>query len=176
MCCFKKIILPLFILSSFFAQLQAQESDPQPIRELGVGVRNFSEDFSLIYKKQVGDEKYYRYEGNLNLAYQQDILILNMSVLFALENRKYLSEKLKFVRGPGLGLSLLLVSEEASVNRISPSFNYQLGFQYDINENFYVGGSTFPGIFVSFIDENDSPFGLGLNANLSAQVSAIFRF
>jgi len=170
------LIFSVFISTISIPALIAQEAGDPPIRELGIGIRNFSNDFSLIYKKQKEGDTYIRYEGNLNLIYEQGILVLNLGVQFALEKRKYVGENLKFVRGPGVGLSVLLSSTEAGINRVTPSFNYQLGFQYDINDNFYVGASTFPTAFLSITDAGDSSLGFGINANLSAQVSAVFRF
>lgn len=174
----RTLTLFLFIISSFFMQAKAQEADTdnQSVRELGVGVRNFSEDFSLIYKKQIGENKYRRYDGSLSLALNSDRRFLGMSFSIGTEKRKYLDEKLKFVRGPGFGLSVLSDFEEGGLTRFIPFINYQLGIQYDIKENFYVGASTFPNFTLNISSDEEFPLGFGLNANLSAQVSAIFRF
>ena len=154
---------------------KAQETNESPIQEIGVGVRNFSENFSLIYKRQIDEHKYRRYGGSLSLS-AGEVAFLNISFSIATEKRKFLNDQLKFVRGLGYGLSFQTNFEtEPGLNRFIPFVNYQLGIQYDIRDNFYVGASTFPSFNLLLIPGENLPTA-NLRVDLSAQLSAIFRF
>lgn len=169
--------LSIFLCCFFTLQLKAQETDNGPIREIGAGLRNFSDDFSLIYKEQIGENKYRRYSGSLSLAVGGEVNFMGISFSLGTENRVFLDDQLKFVHGLGYGLSLQtnFETESGGLNSITPFVNYQLGIQYDIKDNFYVGASTFPSFILIFNSAQDYPTAV-LNVNLSAQVSAIFRF
>ncbi|WPP49365.1 hypothetical protein [Catalinimonas niigatensis] len=182
-----KLAALLLVLGTVIAlPLSAQDSEDKPIREIGVGTYNLSNNFNLIYKKELEENKYRRYDASVNFNFNKsnndpNAEQVNTSFSFTLstENRKYLNEKFKFVHGLfyGLGISLYSINDQMQT-RINPQAGYQLGVQYDINDQFYVGAATFPGVSLGLsFDDNDAWIShAGLSFSPAAEVSVIYRF
>lgn len=176
----KKHLLFYFLLTFFMCyatNVLAQEDTEAPTRELGLASSNLTNDFSLIYKKELSENRYRVFDGELNLNVvfvESSSSSFFTSFSLGTENRKYLNEKIKFVRGPNYGLGLFVA--EAGVS-FMPFFRYQLGVQYDVNEMIYLGVSTFPTASLRIQTAEETPISsLNINGSFNAQLSAIFRF
>jgi hypothetical protein len=164
------LLLPLYAL--------AQDTENTPTREVGITSSRLMNNFGLVYKKELSENRYRVYSGqfDLNLSFAENSFSsLFTSFSVGTENRKYLNEKIKFVRGPAYGLGLLISGENAT--SLTPFFNYQLGIQYDINEMIYLGVSSFPTVSLLILPEAETPISfLNVNASFNAQLSVVFRF
>lgn len=153
-------------------------------KELGLRLGNLT-DFTFIYKKEKSDNKFFRHRlGSFNLNVlrlsDDDRVLFGMGYAFGIEKRKNINEKLKFVHGIEPQLAVGINSLQGiTIISISPAIGYVLGFQYDINDDFYVSLETIPsiGMNANLVDEGDNlyNFSAGFNSNAVALTIA-YRF
>jgi hypothetical protein len=144
-----------FLISPYF--LSAQNN----MHEVGVRVSNFNFTNlspSFIYKKQVGENLYKRYNfGFANIDFGQNKTFsrtsLNTSLSIGKEKRRDIGKRLKFIHGlqyiGGLGFSY---SDDLSSNNPSKQtmvnanfgIGYLLGVQYELSPTFYLNLETMP--------------------------------
>lgn len=188
----KKIVIISFALVLVITgtSLQAQEIVEKPIREVGIGTSNLSNDFRLIYKKQIEEAKYRRYDISIGLGYSNfgrgfnsGVGYTYLSLRIATEKRNYINDKFKFVHGIYYGAStsasIFSIQQNDSISaKVIPVVGYQLGFQYDINDKFYIGATTFPGINAEFSVADDEIWlsNLSLRFVQTAELSVLYRF
>lgn len=177
----------LIVLTATVAfPLHAQESEVKPVREIGLGTSNFTGNFNLIYKKQLEEDKYRRYDASINFDYRKptndpntELGSTTLTFRLGTENRKYLDDKFKFVHGffYGGGISLTFVNNHTE-GRIMPLAGYQLGFQYDISDQLYIGATTFPAISATVnFDSNETWISnVALDFYPTAELSLLYRF
>lgn len=173
------LIRVLFSLFLLFTGSIAQAQSSQ--RDLGIRFSGLA-DFDFIFKKQKTSDHFIRYRLmalNLQLEHYDlyDVSNLSAGLAIGVEKRKTIAEKLKWIRGwePGFALNFNYRRQrESNFDQVfrnlglSPSIGYVLGFQYDVNEHFYVSLETVPrltGTLVLGTDENAR--GYILNTNFS---------
>lgn len=182
-----KLTILLSVLTTITAlPLFAQDTENKPVREVGFGTYNLSNNFALIYKKELEENKYRRYDASVGFMYanlssgsNDEVSIASFSFTLSTENRRYLNDKFKFVHGLFYGVHISSTSQnDQSTVRLGPNVGYQLGVQYDINEQFYIGATTFPGIRteLSFSEGEVWFSGVNLSFSPTAEVSLLYRF
>ena len=145
-----------FLMLSFFSQAQ------NTMQEIGLRVStnltNLSPSF--IYKKQIGENLYKRYNGGLaNLNYSNgnktgNRLGFNAFLSMGKEKRRDIGNLLKFINGLQYvgGFSLNDATTESTNSTLKQTaFNgslglgYLLGVQFDLSPTFYINLETIPG-------------------------------
>lgn len=182
----KPTVLLLVLGTMMALPLSAQTTQDRPPREVGFGTYSFSNNFNLIYKREMQENKYRRYDVSVNFNYTKpdfnpNYEQVNASISFTIstENRNYLNDKFKFVHGLFYGLGFSLNSNSGlTTTNLGPRAGYQLGVQYDINDQFYVGATTFPGVSLGLsFDDNDTWLSsAGFSFSPAAEVSVLYRF
>ena len=181
----KKIIpaftLTLFLLCAFQSKAQTTEDDLK--KEIGIRFSGLN-DFDFMYKKQKGENNYRRVRfmnANVNVRNESNVstnILLGSAIGF--EKRKSLNDKLSFVRGSEIIMTIQSsISNSSSQFIVVPGLGIVLGFQYDINENFYVNLEAIPSLTAS-IEFNDdaanlNQVNLGFNTS-NAALGVMYRF
>lgn len=153
-------------------------------KELGLRLGNLT-DFTFIYKKEMEANKFVRhrfgfFNSQLVKVGDQESVSFGVGYAIGIEKRKSINDKLLFIHGfePSLSTNLNHVGDINVIN-FRPAIGYVLGFQYNINDAFYVNIETIPSISgnFTFIEENDNTY--NINAGFSSNAVALtiaYRF
>jgi len=143
-------------------------------KELGLRLNNLT-DFSFIYKKEKSELKYIRHRFgivNLGISDVADNKNYNIGLGYAIgiEKRKSINEKLMFIHGfePQLAAN---ISKNMIV--LNPAIGYVLGFQYTINDDFYVSVETIPSLNGNIVIRDNSSNLYSLNAGFNSNFVAL---
>ena len=159
------VLLMAFVMLSFTSQAQ------NSMREIGVRVSpsltNLSPSF--IYKKQIGENLYKRYNwGIAHLSLNQNSNKVtygsfNTAISMGDEKRRDIGKRLKFISGlqynGGVGFSHNDYVTQSVQNTLSSTqtqfsgnvgFSYLLGIHFELSPAFYVNLETIPGGNVSY--------------------------
>ncbi|MDF9795085.1 hypothetical protein OKW21_000348 [Catalinimonas alkaloidigena] len=185
----KSTFLLLIVMLVAAYPIHAQENEDKPVREIGIGSSNLSSNFSFIYKKELEENKYKRYDAFFSMVYLDrrstsnsyllSTLVTDISFTLGTENRKYINDKFKFVHGFYYGGGIKMYFQEGNtVVELIPEFGYLLGVQYDINDQFYIGATTFPGIItdISLNSEDVHISKVMVGFTTIAELSLLYRF
>lgn len=135
-------IATVFFMTSV-SVLQAQETPPE-MRQREIGLRlNGLDNFGLIYKYHLKDNKYRRLRfvaGNITV---QNTSFTSFNVSFGgaigSEKRIRITDKAKLLHGPEFSGGFNLTSNNNRTNlSLSPGANYVLGFLYQPNDKFNI--------------------------------------
>ncbi len=154
----------LFIVFSMLPFLSNAQNE---IREIGLHVSNLSLtnlNPSFIYKKQIGENLYKRYNfsfANIDLQHNETMSRygLNTSLSIGKEKRREIGKRLKFIRGLQYqgGLGFNFSSSERSNTSLKQTMyganvglGYLLGVQFDISSSFYINLETVPYVSLSY--------------------------
>ena len=148
-------VINIAIVCCFMTYCEAQTTPSSPTREIGVSFTGLN-NFGFSYKKQKGENKYYRFSlPSLNLSVGKFgsanmVGSITLGVSFGKEKRKAINEKLNFVKGWELSeyinTASIISKSNATTTNFSTRLGLVLGFQYTINEKFNLGIETIPGI------------------------------
>ncbi len=153
------LLLPIYFIST---TSKAQEVN----REIGLQMSNLN-DFSFIYKKQRSANKYLRIRaGNFNFTanISNDNSFGGIAAGFGIgfEKRKSIDDKLEFIHGfePTLSVqrtnqsSPSSILDQRTIDNISPSLGYILGFQLAASKFLSISLETRPSLTVSMTSDN----------------------
>lgn len=185
-----KFAFLLIVITTIAAYpLHAQDNEDKPLREIGLGSRDLTGNFNFIYKKALEENKYRRYDASFTIVYFDEnsisnpyslnTLVTDISFTLGTENRKYIDDKFKFVHGFYYGGGIkMYFQEDNTLVELNPKFGYLLGVQYDINDQFYIGATTFPGITtgISISSEDVYISNVVVGFNTIAELSVLYRF
>ena len=184
-----------FLMHPFFSQAQMQEIGLR----VSTNLTNLSPSF--IYKKQIGENLYKRYNGGLaNLNYSNgsktgNRLGFNAFLSMGKEKRRDIGNRLKFINGLQYvgGFSLNDATTESTNSTLKQTvFNgnlglgYLLGVQFDLSPTFYINLETIPGGSISYqssrtkqtnIDPvTNATWGLGGDFSNSVVINIVYCF
>ncbi len=194
--CFARLLpLVLCLLLCYTARAQ-QDNTATGFRELGIRFTGLK-DFDFIYKKQLAENKYRRVRlvvidlaGSSNSNFS-----IGLGAGWGTEKRKDIGEKIQFIRGPEFGLSVLgtvnsgtstislenfagsdiTFTNSGNLAVITGSFGYLLGFQYNVNEQFYVNVETIPSLQIIGVTSGTVLARAGFNTS-AISLSLVYRF
>ena len=179
----KHVLFVLAILLFALPSLAQESNDKQ--RELGVRLSNLN-DFGLIYKRQVEENKFIRYRiarftagGTFVEDFNSFDIQLAASIGF--EKRKAVNEDFDFIWGPEYIASLGFndLGQDDSEVFLGVTFGYVLGALWHLSDHFYMGLETIPGIGLGYTiqQESDNIFSASLGFNASAvALKAVYKF
>ena len=162
-----------FLMRPFFSQAQMQEIGLR----VSTNLTNLSPSF--IYKKQIGENLYKRYNGafanlNLNQGTTGSNYSLGTSLSFGKEKRRDIGKRLKFINGlqylGGIGFSYANDSSPSNANTqtmFNGSFGlgYLLGIHFELSPSFYVNLETIPSANISYQSSSIKRQGVTTNSN-----------
>lgn len=191
------VLLVAFSMLSFFSSAQNN------MREVGMHVSNLSLTNlspSFIYKKQIGDNLYKRYNfsfANLDFQHNKNLSRYGFSTSLGIgkEKRRDIGKRLKFIRGLQYtgGLSFNHDSNSSNSSFIKQTtysanigLGYLLGVQFDISPAFYINLETVPYANFSYQFSNrkqtnadtvsDNTFRLNSNYSNAIGINLVYRF
>ncbi len=163
---FKKIYIT--VLFKALLMLPFSSHAQNTMREIGLHVSNLSLtnlNPSFIYKKQIGENLYKRYNFSFaNINFQKNKTTnrygLNTSLGFGKEKRREMGKRLKFIHGlqylGGIGFNYNTsnnpnnqLSKQTTLSA-NVGLGYLLGVQFEISPSFYINLETVPYINLSY--------------------------
>lgn len=183
---FLKASLCLIFTSIFyFTPLSAQNQV-----EVGIGTgENLLQGFSLTYKKQKKENKWFRVNSsfaNVDYSNQNDLSLLNFNMGFSLgvEKRIQIGDSpVEFLRGPQgiLRLGLAGLFDEDDTNKsisLGAGMGYVIGGQIHLKKGVKIGIETVPSIIIDWENRDDDDrinLNLGFNSN-ALNIFVVYNF
>jgi len=146
------------------------------------------DDFNLMYKRELKSGLIRRHRFLFsNFLYNSTGSTIDFRTGYAIghEKRKKMNEVFSFIHGPEVALVInyqnIRVPNDDRVTTVilQPSFGYIIGFQYDINEHFYISVEVIAALSgsVQLREMQDTSYTLnaGFNSNSSA-LTLVYRF
>lgn len=183
----QSIIQITLIICSLFLGINAAQSQSSE-REIGLRFANL-DNFGLIYKKGLKENKFRRFRlgGSVAYSYAEEIagsptsgynyFRLGGNIAIGTEYRVELAKRFNFVHGPeymaGLGLSVSNNPANITNRQVYANlgFGYILGFQFFISKRLSLNVETIPALFVNVYANNSS---YQINSNLGFNSDAVF--
>lgn len=178
----KNYLLSSLLFAAFFFAFKM--GGHAQTKEVGLRLASF-ENFDFIYKKEKATNKLMRYRlgiANVGFLSQNDNESVSAQFGFAIgvENRNPINEEFYFIHGiePYFSIALASSSNNTTWNLL-PGVGYVLGFQYNLNEKFYINLETIPSLNVGISLRDNSPDTYAVNAGFNSNaisVTVAYRF
>ena len=173
------MLLFLAIIFLFALDASCQSSTQQ---EVGMRFNNFR-DFSLVYKKQLKENKYLRLRSvNTNFAFNTNTTNVQLGVAAGLEKRRAINPKLEVISGPELALFVgYNNSNVGSSASTTARLSYVIGLNYAVKPNVNIGIEMLPNMSLSSSFARGEYIDGSTNVNLSmgwsrAALFAVYSF
>ncbi|RMG87422.1 MAG: hypothetical protein D6714_02355 [Bacteroidetes bacterium] len=181
----KNLSRPFFSLCICFLPFLAF-AQQNSAREIGLKINSLDNlDLAFLYKKQVGDQTYRRFDlgvTNFTLANIGDGGAGNLFLAFSIarEKRRPVNDKLRFVTGTGWIVNVsALGSGDFNATTIDTGIGLLFGAHYTLSDKFYIGAEITPTITLggTFGDNGFQNLNLrGQFNSQSVQLSIVHRF
>jgi hypothetical protein len=171
-------LLCLFTINSF---AQEKESKFENLKGNQIGVLYNGSSYSLGYKVKKAENKHLLLRSSFANASSNRFENFNLNVGLNVNFMKdhVMSNRFFISHGWGVGSSFQTnLSQGNSLIALVPNLNYRLEFNYNLNENIYIGASLTPGLNLPIsysTSSNNLNYSIGMGASNSAQLQLFYR-